>query len=102
MGKIHFEDRTVETREQKLEREVVTAGKLLVGFTIQVSGAQPAVGLGALMYALGMGAARVGAPLETVLESVRQHYEGTLAAMEAEAEEAEAEGEEEKPTSSLT
>jgi hypothetical protein len=86
MDKIIVEDRTEETLEQKLEREIFAAGKLLVGFTIQLSGARPVVGLGALAYALGMGAARVGASLEDVLNAVRVHYEATQAAMQDEAE----------------
>ena len=86
MDKIIVEDRTTETVEQKLEREIFAAGKLLVGFTIQVSGARPVVGLGALTYALGMGAARVGASLEDVMSAVRVHYEATQAAMQDEAE----------------
>jgi hypothetical protein len=84
MEKIHFEDRTTETPEEKLEREVFQAGRLLVGFTIQVSGARPPVGLGALSYALGMGAARVGATLEDVIEAVKLHYEATQEAMKLE------------------
>ena len=78
------EDRTTETAAQKLEREVVAAGQLLVGVTIQVSGARPAVGLGALAYAIGMGTARVGASLDEVLAAVKEHYEGTCAAMREE------------------
>ena len=87
MDKIVFEDRTRETPEQKLEREVFDAGRLLVGFTIQVSGARPPVGLGALSYALGMGAARVGATLEDVLAAVTLHFEATKEAMVEEANE---------------
>lgn len=81
MDKIIVEDRTSETDEQKLEREVLNAGKLIAGFTIQVSGARPPVGLGALAWVLGMGAARTGAKLEDVLEAVKNHYEGTVAAI---------------------
>jgi hypothetical protein len=86
MEKILFEDRTTESPEEKLEREVFQAGRLLVGFTIQVSGARPPVGLGALSYALGMGAARVGATLEDVIEAVKVHYEATQEAMKLEEE----------------
>jgi len=88
MDKIMFEDRTTETPEQKLEREVLLAGKLIAGFTIQVSGARPPVGLGALAWVLGMGAARTGASLDDVLDAVRSHYEGTVAAMADESKDA--------------
>jgi hypothetical protein len=86
MEKIIVEDRTIETVEQKLEREVLLAGKLIAGFTIQVSGARPPVGLGALAWVLGMGAARTGASLDDVLEAVKNHYQGAQAAMADEAE----------------
>ena len=89
MDKIIVEDRTVETPEDKLEREVFVAGQLLVGLTIQVSGARPAVGLGALSYALGMGSARIGAELDDVLAAVRHHFEATQEAMDEEREAAE-------------
>jgi len=88
MDKIIVEDRTSETPEQKLEREVLLAGKLIAGFTIQVSGARPPVGLGALAWVLGMGAARTGASLDEVLDAVRSHYDATVAAMADEGDEA--------------
>ena len=86
MNKIMVEDRTIESPEQMVERESIAVGRLLVGFTIQVSGARPAVGLGALAYAIGMGAARTGAPLGEILAEIRRHYEGTRDAMREEAE----------------
>src|SRR5688572_12025249 len=84
-NKIIVEDHTKETAEQRLAREVLTAGQLVVGFTIQVSGARPPVGLGALAFALGMGGARVGASLEQIQAAVRYHYEQTRGLMAAEA-----------------
>jgi len=92
MDKILFEDRTTESPEQQLQREVVEAGRLLVGATIHISGARPAVGLGALTYALGMGAARVGASLEDVFDAIKLHYEATKQAMRDEDAEAQAPG----------
>lgn len=100
MENIIVEDRTTETPEQALEREVLLAGKMIAGFTIQVSGARPSVGLGALAWVLGMGAARTGADIEDVLEAVRNHYNGTQAAI-AEAMEA-SEAEEIKAASTLS
>lgn len=88
MEKILVDDRTTETQEQKLEREVFAAGQLLVGFTIQVCGARPAVGLGALTFALGMGAARVGASLDEILKAVRMHYDATEETMRDEIDDA--------------
>jgi hypothetical protein len=87
-NKIIVEDHTTETAEQRLAREVLTAGQLVVGFTIQVSGARPPVGLGALAFALGMGGARVGATLEQIQAAVRYHYEQTRSLMAAEDDEA--------------
>lgn len=84
MAKIIVEDRSTETAEQKLAREVFTAGQLIAGFTLQVCGPRPPVGLGALSYVLGMGAARTGASLDSVLEAVKQHFEAAQAAMAAE------------------
>jgi hypothetical protein len=86
MDKIIVEDRSTETPEQKLEREVFAAGQLIVGFTIHVCGPRPPVGLGALAYALGMGAARTGASLDAVLASVKQHFDATKLAVSAEEE----------------
>lgn len=85
MDKIIVEDRTTETEDQALEREVLAAGRLIAGFTVRVSGARPPVGLSALAYVLGMGSARTDADLDEVLEAVRRHYEGTRAAMAIEA-----------------
>src|SRR5688572_617686 len=102
-NKIIVEDHTKETAEQRLAREVLTAGQLVVGFTIQVSGARPPVGLGALAFALGMGGARVGATLDQIQEAVRFHYEQTRELMQSEAsedeeeDEAEAEARDEEP-----
>jgi hypothetical protein len=87
MDKIIVEDRSTETSDQTLEREVLIAGRLIAGFTIQVSGARPPVGLSALAYVLGIGAARTGASLDDVLDAVRRHYEGTQEAMAEEAAE---------------
>ncbi len=81
MAKINFEDRTAETPEQSLAREVFAAGQLIAGFTIQVTGARPPVGLGALAFVLGMGAARTGASLDEVLGAVRHHFDVAQAAM---------------------
>ncbi len=97
MENIIVEDRTSETPEQALEREVLLAGRMIAGFTIQVSGARPSVGLGALAWVLGMGAARTGADLEEVVESVRNHFNGTQAAI---AEAANADQEEETKAAS--
>jgi len=85
MDKIIVEDRTTETPDQVLEREVLAAGRLIAGFTVRVSGARPPVGLSALAYVLGMGAARTDAELDEVLDAVRKHFEGTRAAMAIEA-----------------
>ena len=85
MDKIIVDDRTAESPEQKLQREVHTAGELLVGFTMQITGARPSVGLGALAFALGMGGARTGASLDQIIAAVRHHYVTTLIAMQGEA-----------------
>ena len=77
MEKIIVEDRTTETPQQALDREVLAAAQLIAGFTIHVSKARPPVGLGALTYVLGMGIARTGADLEEVVGLLRKHYEGT-------------------------
>ena len=90
MGNIVVEDRTTESAEDKLDRESINVGQLVVGFTIQVSGARPAVGLGALAYAIGMGSARTGASLNDVIAEIKRHYEGTHTAMREEADAAEA------------
>jgi hypothetical protein len=85
MEKIIVDDRTAETPEQKLQREVHTAGELLVGFTMQITGARPSIGLGALAFALGMGGARTGASLDQIMAAVRHHYVTTIIAMQGEA-----------------
>ncbi len=77
MGKIIVEDRTTETPQQALDREVLVAAQLIAGFTIHVSKARPPVGLGALTYVLGMGIARTRADVEEVVALLRKHYDGT-------------------------
>ena len=86
MDKIIVEDRTTETPQQILDREVLAAAQLIAGFTIHVSRARPPVGLGALSYVLGMGTARTGADIEEVLALIRQHYDGTQAQMARESD----------------
>jgi hypothetical protein len=85
MEKIIVEDRTTETPQQALDREVLAAAQLIAGFTIHVTGARPPVGLGALTYVLGMGTARTGADVEEVISLLRKHHASTQEQMLVEA-----------------
>ncbi len=73
---ILFEDRSEETPQQQLERRIIVAGQMMIHVAIQASQGSPEIGLNALALALGQGAARVGAPIEDILASVRRYYEG--------------------------
>ena len=81
MHKIVVDDRTAETPAQALEREVVAVGRLIAGFTLQVSDGRPDLGLAALAFATGVGVARTGTSLDEVVALIRQHYDGACAAM---------------------
>jgi hypothetical protein len=79
--KIPYEDRTVESTEDLMNRRVYQAGQILIQAAIQVSNSTPAVGLSALALALGQGTARTGASIDEVIDAVRHYYGATLEAL---------------------
>jgi hypothetical protein len=78
MSGIEFEDRTQESPELTVTRQVEAVSSILIGTTIAASQGNASVGLGALALALGQGAARTGAVLDDVLDAVRKSYETGL------------------------
>lgn len=75
MSQIEFEDRTNETPVSAATRKVAAVSQLLIRTTIAASEGNPSVGLSALAFTLGHGAARTGADLEEVLAGVRSAFE---------------------------
>src|SRR5690348_2863130 len=83
MSRIIFEDRTQETPEQAAERAILGAAAMLSATAFTMAQGNPGAAVAVLATALGQTAARVGAPLETVLELVKhRHGEAQVAIAE--------------------
>jgi hypothetical protein len=78
MSGIEFEDRTQESPDVAVGRQVEAVSHILIGTTIAASQGNPSIGLGALALALGLGAARTGADIEEVLGAVRKSFDTGL------------------------
>lgn len=69
-----FEDRTTETPEHARHRQLAAPASQLVGHSMSLAQGNGAVGLQILAAALAQGTALAGAPIDDVLEFVRQHH----------------------------
>ena len=78
MSHIEIEDRTTETPELAARRHVEEVSRVIIGTTIAASHGVPAVGIAALIVALGRGSARTGASLDDVLAALRAVYASAM------------------------
>jgi hypothetical protein len=78
MSQIDYEDRTTESPETAVHRQVEAASYAIIGTAITASQGNPAIGLGALALALGQVIARTGASLDDVIEAIKTSRETAL------------------------
>ena len=84
MSRIEFDDRTTETPEVAARRHVEDVARVIMGTTVAASHGVPAVGIAALIIALGRGAARTGASLDDVVQAIKTVYAAAVEPSELE------------------